>query len=48
MNPLDKALGHWSLRMGVWEDYTAPSILWGINAGSCLSAAFPWGAGRVF
>ena len=33
MNPLDKALGHWRLGVGVWEDYIAPSIPSGLNAG---------------
>ena len=49
MNPLDKALGHWRLGVGVWEDYIAPSIPSGLNAGPCPPAAslLGWGVGLV-
>lgn len=53
MNPLDKALGHWRLGVGVWEDYIAPSIPSGLNAGPCPPAASllgwvgGWGVGLV-
>lgn len=41
MNPFD-TLGHLSLGMGVWDDYSAPSIPSGLSAGLCLPAASPW------